>query len=77
MYQPQPIKVMIVDDEDKMRGLLKICIPWNELDYVITDDVSSANQALELIAERKPDVIITDIEMPFINGLDFAEMVLE
>lgn len=77
MYQPQPIKMMIVDDEDKMRGLLKICIPWNELDYVITDDVSSANQALELIAERKPDVIITDIEMPFINGLDFAEMVLE
>ena len=77
MYQPQPIKVMLVDDEDKMRGLLRICIPWEELDYVITDDVSSANQALELIAERKPDVIITDIEMPFINGLDFAEMVLE
>ena len=44
MYQPQPIKVMIVDDEDKMRGLLKICIPWNELDYVITDDVSSENR---------------------------------
>lgn len=32
MYQPQPIKVMLVDDEDKMRGLLRICIPWEELD---------------------------------------------
>ncbi|MDR2022971.1 MAG: response regulator [Hungatella sp.] len=68
---------MFVDDEDKMRGLLRICIPWEELDYEIVNDVSSANQALELIACDKPDVIITDIEMPFINGLDFAEMVLE
>lgn len=77
MYQPRPIKVMFVDDEDKMRGLLRICIPWEELDYEIVNDVSSANQALELIACDNPDVIITDIEMPFINGLDFAEMVLE
>ncbi len=50
MYQPQPIKVMLVDDEDKMRGLLRICIPWEELDYVNTDDVSSSNKALEQIA---------------------------
>ena len=75
MYQPQPIKVMLVDDEDKMRGLLRICIPWEQLDYVITDDVSSANQALELIAERKPDVIITDIEMPLMDGHRLTKLI--
>lgn len=77
MLNTKPIKIMFVDDEEKMRKLLRICMNWEELEYEVTADAASANQALEMIPAVNPDVIITDIEMPFINGLDFAEMVLE
>lgn len=77
MLNKNPIRVMFVDDEVKMRKLLAICIDWKSLDYEVVADASGSNHALELIPIEKPDVIITDIEMPFINGLDFAQMVLE
>ncbi|GAA0179019.1 hypothetical protein SH2C18_19730 [Clostridium sediminicola] len=69
------LRVMFVDDEKKTRKLLEICIDWNALGYEVTLGAASANEALELISTEKPDVIITDIEMPFINGLDFAQIV--
>ncbi|GMQ55637.1 response regulator transcription factor [Vallitalea sediminicola] len=69
------LRVMFVDDEKKTRKLLAICIDWTSLGYEVTQDAASANEALELISTEKPDVIITDIEMPFINGLDFAQIV--
>ena len=71
------VRVMFVDDEDKMRKLLHICIDWASIGYVPTKDAASAHHALELIPIVRPDVIITDIQMPFINGLDFAQMVME
>ncbi len=71
------IRVMFVDDEDKMRKLLHICIDWNSIGFTPTKDAASAHHALELIPLEHPDVIITDIEMPFINGLEFSQMVTE
>lgn len=71
------IRIMFVDDEDKIRKLLKVCINWEDLGFEITADASGTSQALELLSTEKPDVIITDIEMPFINGLEFASMVME
>ena len=69
------IKIMFVDDETKIRKLLQICINWEALGYKIVAEVGSAVQALEVIPTTKPDVIITDIQMPFIDGLQFAKMV--
>ncbi len=74
-FNEERFKVMFVDDEDKIRKLLRICIDWETLGFEVIADASSANHALELIAVEKPDIIITDIEMPYINGLDFAEIV--
>lgn len=71
------IRIMFVDDEDKIRKLLHVCIDWNSIGCIPVKDAASAHHALELIPTERPDVIITDIQMPFINGLDFAQMVME
>ncbi len=74
-FQKERFRIMFVDDEEKIRKLLRICIDWEALGFEVTADASSANQALEMISSENPDIIITDIEMPYMNGLDFAEMV--
>lgn len=71
------LKVMFVDDEEKTRKLLRVFIDWQSLGYEPVEDAESANQAMELIREVQPDVIITDIEMPYINGLEIAQMLSE
>lgn len=73
----KPIKLLLLDDEDKIRKLLRLCISWEEIGYAIVGDAASTNQALAMIPIVKPDVIITDIEMPLMNGLDFAQMIMQ
>lgn len=70
------IKILFVDDEDKIRTLLRLSIPWEELGYEIVGEASCGGQALELLPLLNPDVVITDIEMPVLNGLDFAEIMM-
>lgn len=73
----QLLKVMFVDDEEKTRKLLRVFVDWQSIGYEPVEDAASANQAMELIEEEHPDVVITDIEMPYINGLEFAQMLAE
>lgn len=73
----QRLKVMFVDDEEKTRKLLRVFVDWQSIGYEPVEDAASANQAMELIREVHPDVVITDIEMPYINGLEFAQMLSE
>ena len=77
MEYDQLLKVMFVDDEEKTRKLLKVFIDWRTIGYEPVEDAVSANQAMELIRENRPDVVITDIEMPYIDGLEFAQMLSE
>ena len=60
----QLLKVMFVDDEEKTRKLLRVFVDWQSIGYEPVEDAASANQAMELIEEEHPDVVITDIEMP-------------
>lgn len=71
------LKVMLVDDEEKERNLLKLCINWTEIEMVIVGEASSGSEALDLIEELSPDIIITDIRMPFMDGLEFSRIVAE
>lgn len=77
MEYSQTLKVMFVDDEEKTRKLLRVLMDWSAIGYEPVEDAASANQAMELIQEIHPDVVITDIEMPYINGLEFAQMLSE
>ena len=71
------LKVLIVDDEHLVRDLLKNCINWNEIGYQVVGEAANAHDALDLVEKIKPDVIFTDIYMPFMDGLEFGKIVFE
>lgn len=63
-------KVFIVDDEPSVIEGLKLMIPWNELDFELCGEASNGQEALSKVGELYPHLIITDIRMPGINGLE-------
>ena len=69
------IKVLIVDDEYIMRQGLKYMFNWEQEGYEIVGEATNGAEALKLIEELKPHIIICDIVMPLLNGVDFAEAV--
>ncbi|MDF2988132.1 MAG: response regulator [Eubacterium sp.] len=71
------LKVMLVEDERLVLELLKACIKWDEIGYQIVGESSSAVNAIELVDTLLPDVIITDICMPVMDGLEFSKRVSE
>lgn len=71
------IRVLIVDDEYLVRNLLRKCINWEYLNMDIVAEAADANEALELVRQHSPDIIITDIYMPIIDGITFSEHVLK
>jgi two-component system response regulator YesN len=71
------LKVMVVDDEEIARSFLKMCINWNEIGMEMVCEASSGREALDLIEEYNPEIIFTDIQMPFMDGLEFSRTVAE
>lgn len=69
------LKVIIVDDEYIMRQGLKYMINWEQEGYEIIGEAGSGKEALELIEKDQPDIIISDIVMPILNGVDFTDAV--
>ena len=68
-------KVMIVDDEIPAREILLCIINWEDTDFRIVYSASNGKEALDKYTDIKPDLIITDIQMPIIDGLDLIEEV--
>ncbi len=69
------IRIMIVDDMPIFLEYLKGCIDWTAYGFEICCEAHDGKEALEKIDEFYPDVILTDITMPYINGLELAEKV--
>lgn len=69
------LKVMIVDDEPKVRDGLKTIIDWNEYGYCICGESSDGVEGLCVVKEQNPDLILVDIRMPEMDGLEFIKQV--
>jgi two-component system response regulator YesN len=70
-------KVLVVDDEAYVRkGLLEL-VEWSEMKLTIVGEARNGKEALGLIQELKPDLVITDIRMPAIDGLELIRLVNE
>jgi len=67
---------IIVDDEPEIREGIRDNIPWESLGFRFAGACADGNQALELIEREPPDVVMTDINMPFMDGLTLCERVL-
>lgn len=66
-------KLLLIDDERFMISYLKSCIPWNELDVEIVDSAQNGADAIEKVHLHQPDLVITDIVMPNMSGLEFIK----
>lgn len=68
-------KVVLVEDEIFARQGLRNLIDWNSCGYEVVDEAGNGEEALELIAELKPELVITDIRMPVLDGLGLIQTV--
>ncbi len=69
------LKVLIADDEEKVIQLIIHLVHWEEMDMEIVGAVSDGVEAYEMILEKRPDIVITDIRMPGISGIEMVEKV--
>lgn len=68
-------RVLIVDDEPAIRHRLRNAIEWKKNGFEIAGEASDGEEALALVQDLKPEVVITDIRMPVINGLELAKRI--
>jgi two-component system, response regulator YesN len=69
-------KVMIADDEPKIRKGLRQFVDWTSLDMEVIGEAEDGLEALELSEASRPDILLVDICMPLLNGLEFVEKLL-
>lgn len=67
------IRLLIVDDEPLVQIGLQSMICWNDLGIELCPSASNGQLAWEIIQEYKPEIVITDIKMPVMNGLDLVK----
>ncbi|MGD9909696.1 MAG: response regulator [Candidatus Izemoplasmatales bacterium] len=66
-------KILLVDDEDEIRGRISSLIE-NDKGFQVVGKAGNGHDAYELVEELRPDVVLTDIKMPFIDGIELAKM---
>ncbi|NQX65200.1 response regulator [Paenibacillus alba] len=64
--------IVIADDEWLIREGLKHTVDWDEIGCSIVAEATDGEEALQLVMERRPDILITDIRMPGMDGLTLA-----
>lgn len=65
--------IMIVDDEMLARIGIKVLIPWEENGFRLMGEYDNGRKALEAALAAKPDIIITDVKMPVLGGIDLIK----
>ena len=71
------LKTFLVEDEVVIREMIKKMIPWEQYGFELAGEASDGEMALPLILKSKPDLLITDIKMPFMDGLSLSRIVRE
>lgn len=71
------IKMLIVDDELIIRKGISMSIDWEEQGVEIVGEAANGKEAIEKLETLKPDILITDIRMPEMNGLELCRYIYE
>jgi len=69
--------VVVADDEDELREAVCTMIPWQDFGFCLVGSASNGLDALQLVEKHEPDLLLTDIRMPFISGIELARQVRE
>ena len=68
------LKFFLAEDEVVVRETIKRMIPWEELGFELVGEAADGEMALPLLIRQQPDLLITDIKMPFMDGLTLARL---
>lgn len=69
--------VVVADDEEELREAVCRLIPWESIGFKLLGSAGNGLDALQLVEQLQPDLLLTDIRMPFISGTDLARQVRE
>ncbi|WP_028973110.1 response regulator [Spirochaeta cellobiosiphila] len=67
--------ILLVDDEVPVRRMIQTSIDWEAYGFQIIDEAENGLEALEIIQEKNPDIVITDIKMPYMDGIDLIRRI--
>lgn len=65
-------KVILVDDEAEVIDIMEAKIRWSELGFEVVGSAKNGVKAFELVEKLQPDVVLTDIRMPYMDGLELS-----
>ena len=68
------LKIFLAEDEVVVRETIKRMIPWEELGFELVGEAADGEMALPLLIRQHPDLLITDIKMPFMDCLTLARL---
>lgn len=69
------VRMVVIDDEYYIRTGIRDAIDWQSINVEIVGEAEDGEQGLELILAQKPDLVLTDIRMPFMDGLELIEKI--
>ena len=68
------MKVFLADDEIVVREGIRESFPWDETPYTLVGEAPDGEMALPIIRDTNPDIVITDIKMPFMDGIELCRV---
>lgn len=71
------LRILIVEDEDIIRKGLVYMMDWLSMDCVVAAEAANGKEGYEKILEYRPDVVLTDIYMPYMDGIDMIKKASE
>jgi len=71
------IKILIVDDIPIFREFLKTAIDWEYYGFEICAEARDGREALKLAEEQDPDIVLADITMPYLDGIELTEKLMD
>ena len=70
-------KVVVVEDESMVRKGIILTIDWSALDCVVVGDAANGEEGVELVDRLKPDIVVSDVKMPRMDGLTAMQAIRE
>lgn len=70
-------RIMLVDDEEEVRKAMIRKMEWESLGFTVIGDAENGEEALEKLEQLEPDVVMTDIRMPYMDGLTLIAKIRE
>lgn len=69
--------VIVADDEEEIRRGIIRKVEWERIGFKVIGEAANGADALELVEKLEPDLLLTDIRMPFLNGIELARQIRE